>query len=115
LTITIYSHIFSLEGLDDEIGNDSSIVWLWSIETLSVREAKPVSIHTHVHAWTERVKNTRHADIDAILAMEAIGQRLSYTLSFVVAGARANRVNMAPAVPHVLALCENFSLDRGTY
>ena len=44
-----------------------------------------------------RVENSSDSDVDTVLPLETIGQRLGHTFSFVIAGPRSDRVYMAPA------------------
>ncbi len=46
---------------------------------------------------TIRVEDAHHADIDAVLAMEAVCQGLRDTLAFIVTCARTDWVYMTPA------------------
>ena len=45
---------------------------------------------------TVGVENTRDTDVDTVLAVEAVRQRLCYALALVVACTRADGVNMPP-------------------
>ena len=46
---------------------------------------------------TIRVEDARNTDVDAILTMEAVGQRLCNSLAFIVACTWTDRVDMTPA------------------
>jgi hypothetical protein len=75
--IAVHGQILAAERLDDEVGYDTTI--------------------ERVHARAIRVENTRNADIDVVLAVEAICERLGDALALVVAGARSDGVHVAPA------------------
>jgi hypothetical protein len=77
-TITVDSHVLTLEGLNDEVGDDSSVVW--------------------VHPWAESVENSSNSDINTILPHVTISQGLGHTLSLVVTCSRANAVDVTPVV-----------------
>ena len=47
---------------------------------------------------TVGIENTSDADVNAILAMEAVRQSLGNALALVVAGTRPDRVDMSPAI-----------------
>jgi hypothetical protein len=98
LAIAVDGHVLTLESLDDEIGNDASIirvhyyqkkklVWSWD------------SGNKVLTPGTIGIENTRDPDIDTVLAVESIGQSLSNTFPFIIASARSDRVHMAPTNP----------------
>ena len=77
-TITVNSHVFTLESLDDKVGNDSSVVW--------------------VHSWTESVEDSGNSDIDTILPHVTVSQSLGDSLSLVVTCSGTDTVDVTPVV-----------------
>ena len=75
-SITVNSHVFTLEGLDDKVGNDSSVVW--------------------VHPWTESVENSGDSDINTVLPHVTISQGLGDSLSLVVTCSGTDTVDVTP-------------------
>ena len=75
-TLAVNSKIPTLEGLNDEVGDHSSIIG--------------------EHARTIGVENADHSDIDAILAVIVEEECLGSTLPLVIAGSEADGVDMAP-------------------
>ena len=67
-----------------------SRAWTTKLETTRPSEG--------VHPGAVGVEDARHADIDAMLAVVVEKQRLGAALAFVVAGAGADRVHIAPVV-----------------
>jgi hypothetical protein len=77
-TITVNSHVFTLESLDDKVGNDSSVVW--------------------VHSWTESVEDSSNSDIDTVLPHVTVGQGFGHTLSLVVTCSGTDTVDVTPVL-----------------
>lgn len=77
-TLSINCHGLVLQGLDNEIGNDTAVVG--------------------VHAWAKGVEDAGNSDFNIVLVLVRIHHGLCYTLSFVVAGSRANSVDVSPVV-----------------
>jgi len=77
-TITVNSHVFTLESLDDEVGDNSSVVW--------------------VHSWTESVEDSGNSDIDTILPHVTVSQSLGDSLSLVVTCSGTDTVDVTPVV-----------------
>ena len=75
-TITVNSHVFTLESLDDKVGNDSSVVW--------------------VHSWTESVENSSNSNINTILPHVTVSQGLGDSLSLVVTCSGTDTVDVTP-------------------
>jgi hypothetical protein len=67
---------FAGQGLHHEVGNHAAVVF--------------------VHARAVGVEDARDADLDAVLVGVGRGQRLGATLALVVAGARADGIDVAP-------------------
>ena len=74
--LAINSEILTLQGLNDKVGDDASIV----VE----------------HARTVGIENTDDTNIDAILAMIVKEERLSRALPLVIAGAQSNGIHVPP-------------------
>ena len=74
--LAINSEILTLQGLNDEVGDNASIIGQ--------------------HARTIGVENTDHSDIDAVFTVIVKEERLGCTLPFVVARTQANRVHVTP-------------------
>src|SRR5262249_40665080 len=66
----------TLQGLNDEVRDDALVA--------------------RVHAWAVGIEDPRNLDADAVLPMVVKEQRFSAALAFVVASARADRVDVAP-------------------
>eukprot|EP00754_Rhynchopus_humris_P039921 Rhum_TRINITY_DN22999_c0_g1::Rhum_TRINITY_DN22999_c0_g1_i1::g.176756::m.176756 len=66
----------ALQGLDDEVRHDTAVV--------------------RVHARPERVEDAHHADVHVVLLLVGVHHRLAQPLGLVVAGARPDRVHVAP-------------------
>src|SRR4029077_1316284 len=64
------------QGLHDEVADDTAVVG--------------------VHAWTVRVEDSRHANIDSMLAVIVKEQGLRTTLALVVATALPDWIDMPP-------------------
>lgn len=77
-SITVNSHILTLEGLDDEVGNDSTIVW--------------------VHSWTESVEDTCDTNINTVLPHVTISQSLGDSLSLIVTCSGTDTIDVTPVV-----------------
>ena len=62
---------------------------------------------------TVRVEDTRDANVDTVLTVEAVGEGLCNALTFVVACTRANRVDVTPARKRVKRgeMCRGTSTD----
>lgn len=55
-------------------------------------------MENHVHtARTVSVEDTSNTNIDTILTLITVGQSLSDSFSFIIAGTITNRVDMTPA------------------
>ena len=78
LSVTVDGHVLALEGLDDEVGDDTAVVG--------------------VHTRTKGVENTGDTDVDTVLAHVAIGEGLGHTLALVVARTGADTVDVTPVV-----------------
>ena len=68
----------ALQRLDDEVRHDAAVVG--------------------VHARAVGVEDARHLDAQLVLAVVVEEQRLGAALALVVAGARADRIDVAPVV-----------------
>lgn len=77
-SITVDSHVLTLEGLDDEVGNDSSVVW--------------------VHPWAKGVEDSGNSDIDTVLPHVTVGQGLGDSLTLVVTSSGTDTVDVTPVV-----------------
>ena len=75
-SIPINRQWFILEGLNDEIGNNASVVGM--------------------HAWTEGVEDAGDADVDLVLISVGVHHGFGDAFSFVVAGAGADGVDVSP-------------------
>lgn len=75
-TLTVNREILTLQGLNDEVGDDASIVWK--------------------HARTVGIENTDDTDIDAVFAMIVKEERLGRTLPLIIAGAQSNGIHVPP-------------------
>lgn len=65
------------------------------------RRISLVQSETKRHQLTPRaigVKDTGNTDVDAVLTLETIGQRLCHSLALVVASTGSDRVDMSPAM-----------------
>ena len=51
---------------------------------------------------TVRVEDTRNANVDTVLAVEAVGEGLCNALTFVVACTRTDGVDMPPAIKSIM-------------
>src|SRR5204863_2051822 len=76
--IAVDRDVTSKQRLDDKIGHDPTIVWM--------------------HARAVSIENSRHLDAQAMLAPIVEKQRFGATLALVIAGTRANRIDVAPVV-----------------
>ena len=72
------------QGLDDEIGNDAAVV--------------------RAHARAVGIEDAADLDLDAVVPVVVEEQRFGAALAFVVTGARAERIDIAP-VGFVLRMC----------
>src|SRR5262245_65575579 len=54
-----------------------------------------------MHAWAVSIKDTRHLDTEIVLPLIVEEQRLGAALAFIVAGARANWIDVAPILFHL--------------
>ena len=70
--------VLAAQRLDDEVGHHAAVV--------------------RVHARAVGVEDARHLDRQLVLAAIVEEQRLGAALAFVVAGARADRIDVAPIV-----------------
>lgn len=53
------------------------------------------------------IEDTRDTDINAVLAMEPIGQGLCHTFSLVITSARTDRIHMSPTRSFIVVIvCE---------
>ena len=73
--VTIDGDILAFKGLNDEVGNDASVV--------------------RQHAGAIGVKDADHADIDVVLTMVIEKERFGATLAFIVAGAYTDGIDAA--------------------
>jgi len=78
LTVTVDSHILALESLDDEVGDNSTVVW--------------------VHSGTERVEDTGNSDIDIILPHVTVGEGFGDSFTFIVTSSGTDTVDVTPVV-----------------
>lgn len=76
--VTVYSHILALESLNNEVGNDSTIV--------------------RVHSRTEGVEDTGNPHIHTVLPLVTVGEGLGNSLALVVAGPNADAVDVSPVL-----------------
>jgi hypothetical protein len=77
-TITVNGHVLTLQSLDDEVGNDSSIV--------------------RVHPGAESVEDSGNSDINTVLPHVTISQGLGDSLSLVVTSSGTDTVDVTPVV-----------------
>lgn len=91
-TLAVNREILSLEGLNDEVGDNATIVGK--------------------HARTVGIKNTDHADIDAVFAMIVKEERLGCTLPLIIAGAQTNGIHVTP-VGFGLRMNVGITIDLG--
>jgi hypothetical protein len=77
-TITVNSHVFTLQSLNDKVGNDSSVVW--------------------VHPGTKSVEDSSNSDINAILPHVTVGQSLGDSLSLVITCSGTDTVDVTPVL-----------------
>lgn len=77
-TVTVDSHVFTLESLDDEVGDDSAVV--------------------RVHSGTEGVEDTCDSDVDTVLPHVTVSQGLGDSLALVVACSGTDAVDVTPVV-----------------
>lgn len=75
-TSCTHSHGLVLKRLEDEVGNDPSVI--------------------HVHPGPVGVEDPGHADLDVGLLRVGVGQCLGHTLTLVVAGPGADGIDVAP-------------------
>jgi hypothetical protein len=75
-TVTVNGHVFTLQGLDDEVGDDSTIV--------------------RVHSGTKGVEDSGDSDVDTVLSLVTVGQGLGDSLAFVVTSSDTDGVDVAP-------------------
>ena len=75
-SVAINRDILPAQGLDDEVRDDATVI--------------------RVHAGTVSVENPHDADVHAILPVVIEKQRLGTAFALVVAGAAADRVDIAP-------------------
>ena len=73
--IAIDGNVFPFEGLDDEVGNDATVVGQ--------------------HSGAIGVEDANHANIDVVLTMVIEKERFSAAFAFVVAGADTDGINAA--------------------
>ena len=73
--VTVDGDVFPFEGLDDEVGNNATVV--------------------RQHSWSVGVEDADHADIDVVLTMVIEKERLRAAFAFVVAGADTDGVDAA--------------------
>jgi hypothetical protein len=84
-TVTVHGHILALERLDDEVGDNSAVVW--------------------VHSWSEGVEDTGNPDIDIVLPLVAVGEGLGDSLAFVVTCSDTDAVDVTPVFLSLRVLC----------
>lgn len=75
-TVTVDGHVFTLQGLDDKVGDNSTIV--------------------RVHSGTEGVEDSGNSDVDAILSLVTVGQGLGDSLAFIVTSSDTDGVDVTP-------------------
>lgn len=95
--VPIHGHVLALEGLNDEIRNDASVVGVHLQISISVHDICGYT-GMKLTSGTVSVEDTRNAHVDAILTLEAVGEGFSDTFTFIIASARADWVDMTPAV-----------------
>jgi hypothetical protein len=78
LSVTVDGHVLTLEGLDDEVGDDSTVV--------------------RVHSGTESVEDSGHSDLDVVLSHVTVSESLGDSLSLVVTSSGTNTVDVTPVV-----------------
>ena len=76
LTVAVNSDGLALQRLNNEIRDDAAITW--------------------VHARPIGVENTRNFNVEIMLAVIVEKERFGAAFAFIVASARADRVNIAP-------------------
>lgn len=100
LAVSIDRHIFAFEGLDNKVGDNTAIIW---VHCIHINTGYRTSEDGRLTARAISVEYTGDTDINAILTLETIGQGLSNALSFVVASAGPNWVNVSPAMGQILS------------
>lgn len=65
---------------------------------IKMRVRQPYGDNTYIHARAKCVKNASDSNLDIFLTLIAVRECLCHSLSFVVASANANWINIAPAV-----------------
>ena len=78
LSVTVDGHVLTLEGLDDEVGNDSSVVW--------------------VHSGTESVEDSSDSNLDVVLSHVTVRKGLGDSLTLIVTSSRSETVDVTPVV-----------------
>jgi hypothetical protein len=74
--VTVNGHVFTLQGLNDKVGDNSTVV--------------------RVHSGTESVEDSGNSDIDTVLSLVTVGQGLGNSLTLVVTGSDTDRVDVTP-------------------
>lgn len=80
-TVTVDGHVLALEGLDDKVRDDATVV--------------------RVHPGSEGVEDTSDTDVDAVLVHIPVGKGLGDTLALVVTSSDTGTVDVTPAAKHV--------------
>jgi len=75
-TITVDGHVFTLQSLNDKVGNDSSIVW--------------------VHPGTKSVEDSSDSNINTVLPHVTVSQGLGNSLSLVITCSGTDTVDVTP-------------------
>lgn len=78
VSITVDSHVLTLEGLNDKVGDDSTVV--------------------RVHSRTESVEDSGNSDLDIVLSHVTVGQSLGDSLTLVVTSSGTDTVDVTPVV-----------------
>lgn len=78
VSVTVDGHVLTLEGLDDEVGNDSTIV--------------------RVHSGTESVEDSGNPNLDVVLSHVTVGKGLGDSLTLIVTSSGTDTVDVTPVV-----------------
>lgn len=78
LSVSVNGHILTLEGLDNEVGDDSTIV--------------------RVHSRPVCVEDSCNSYIDAVLSHVTVGEGFSDTFALVVTGSGTDTVDVTPVI-----------------
>ncbi len=97
--VTVDGHVLALERLDDKVGHDTAVVRVHPRAKGAARRAGgPRSAGASIGCpAAHSLEDTGDTDVDAVLALEAVGEGLGDTLALVVARADADGVDVAPA------------------